>query len=129
MNDPARESVWLALSELWLDTEPSDADLNYIARTLAESDYCVEELEAIYRREVVPAVYPNALSVAGEWTGFDADWLFGKCRQNRRQANDLLFRWRCWLLSRTVGRLMNEHWQQVLGRVSEFRELMKDDAR
>lgn len=129
MNDPARESVWLALSELWLDTEPTDADLSYIARTLAESDYCVAELEAIYRREVVPAVYPNALSVAGEWTGFDADWLFGKCRQNQRRANHLLFRWRCWLLSRTVGRLMNEHWQQVLSRVSEFRELMKDDAR
>lgn len=128
MNDPARESVWLALSELWLDTQSTDADLNYIARTLAESDYCVEELEAIYRREVVPAVYPNALSVAGEWTGFDADELFGKCRQNHLRAGHLLFRWRCWLLNRTAGRLMDENWRQVLSRISEFRDLMKENS-
>lgn len=129
MNDPARESVWLALSELWLDTEPTDADFNYIARTLAASGFSLKELDMIYRREVVPAVYPNALSVAGEWAGFDADWLFGECRRNQRRATGLLFRWRCWMLSRTLGALMNEDWQQVMNRVSEFRELMQDDRR
>lgn len=129
MNDPARESVWLALSELWLDAEPTEADLNYIARTLAVSGFSLEELEAIYRREVVPTVYPNALSVAGEWTGFDADWLFGECRRHQRRATNLLFRWRCWILSRTRGALMNEHWRQVKSRVAELRTLTENDER
>ena len=60
MNDPARESVWLALSELWLDTELVEDDLAAIARTLAISGYAAEELEAIYRLEVAPVVWGNA---------------------------------------------------------------------
>ncbi|MBD9515073.1 MULTISPECIES: hypothetical protein [unclassified Pseudomonas] len=126
MNDPARESVWLALSELWLDTEPSETDINYIARTLAVSDFPLGELEAIYRLEVVPVVYPNALATAGEWTGFDPDWLFEKCRRNQQRRAFFLYRWRCRLLSRTVGALMNAPLQQVLARVVELRELTED---
>ncbi|TLP76609.1 hypothetical protein FEA48_09450 [Pseudomonas nitroreducens] len=128
MNDPARESVWLALSELWLDTEPSETDINYIARTLAVSDFPLGELEAIYRLEVVPVVYPNALATAGEWTGFDPDWLFEKCRRNQQRRASFLYRWRCRLLSRTVGALMNEPLQQVLARVVELRELTEDET-
>jgi hypothetical protein len=128
MNDPARESVWLALSELWLDTEPSEVDINYIARTLAVSDFPLDELEAIYRLEVVPVVYPNALATAGEWTGFDPDWLFEKCRRNQQRRAAFLYRWRCRLLSRTVGALMNEPLQQVLARVVELRKLIEDET-
>ncbi|MFV3413101.1 hypothetical protein ACNFH8_12645 [Pseudomonas sp. NY15436] len=127
MNDPARESVWLALSELWLDTETTETDINYIARTLAVSDFPLGELEAIYRLEVVPVVYPNALATAGEWTGFDADWLFEKCRRNQQRRTFFLYRWRCWFLGRTVGALMNAHLRQVLARVVELRELTEDE--
>ncbi|MFV3330028.1 hypothetical protein ACNFIA_03725 [Pseudomonas sp. NY15437] len=127
MNDPARESVWLALSELWLDVEPTEADLAYIARTLAVSGFSLDELDAIYRLEVVPVVYPNALATAGEWTGFDADWLFEKCRRNQQRRAFFLHRWRCWLLGRTVGALMNAHLRQVLARVVELRERTEDD--
>ncbi len=65
MNDPARESVWLALSELWLDTELDEADLATIASTLAISGYSPDELEAIYRLEVAPVVWSNSWVTAG----------------------------------------------------------------
>ena len=77
---PAREDlerrrpVWLALSDLFLDT-----DVNLFregnARRLAATSYSLEELDMILREEVYPACSFNLLSVAGEWAGFDADWL------------------------------------------------------
>ncbi|MNN09669.1 hypothetical protein D3C81_1225590 [compost metagenome] len=123
MNDLApRESVWLALSELWLDTELDDVSYDYIARTLATSGFPLPELEAIYRQEVVPSVYTNGLSVAGEWAGFNADWLFGECRRNQQKRASALHRCRCWLLRRTVGALMDSDWLRIEARVIELRK-------
>ena len=95
MNDPARESVWLALSELWLDTELDAADLAAIAGTLAISGLTVEELEAIYRLEVAPVVWSNAWTTAGVWDGFDPAWLSAAIAAHRARAWRWPDRW-CW---------------------------------
>ena len=69
-----RRTVWLALSDLFLDT-----DVNLLREgntcTLAASPYSLAELDAILREEVYPACSFNLSLVAGEWAGFDADWL------------------------------------------------------
>ena len=69
-----RRPVWLALSDLFLDT-----DVNLFreanARTLAASPYSLGELDTILREEVYPACSFNLREVTGEWAGFDADWL------------------------------------------------------
>lgn len=70
-----RRPVWKALSDLFLDTELEDSDLIRIARTLAESAYSLEEAETILYCEVYPVCIGNLLCVAGEWDGFDDDWL------------------------------------------------------
>lgn len=72
--DEARRAVWIAMSDLFLDT---DVRLFYvdIARVCAESPYSQEELERIFREEVAPVVEPNLRSMAGEWAGFDEEWL------------------------------------------------------
>lgn len=72
-----RREVWIALSDLFLDT---DVRLNfaYIARVLAASRYTLEELEAICRDEVAPAVESNLLDIAGDWAGFPEEWLIGQ---------------------------------------------------
>lgn len=70
----ARRPVWLALSDLYLDT---DVQLFRVgnACTLAASPYGLDELDAILREEVHPACAANLTCVAGEWAGFDAEWL------------------------------------------------------
>jgi hypothetical protein len=70
-----RKPVWIALSELWLDTELTDDDLRRIAGAMRRSGYTVGELRHIYLYEVAPVVFTNLLSVAGEWAGFDEEWL------------------------------------------------------
>jgi hypothetical protein len=81
MLPPAKEDrlrrrwVWQALSDLFLDDEVTEDTLRYIARIAAECGYSDEELDAIYRREVAPAVAFNLFDVAGTWGYFDTVWL------------------------------------------------------
>ena len=74
MNLKSREAVWLLLSELFVDTEHAKSDLLGIGRSLQETGFSVDELEAILRREVAPVcgrwmTYPGAI---GPWLMFDA---------------------------------------------------------
>jgi hypothetical protein len=95
-----RTPVWIALSDLYLDTD-SRLSYAYIARTLAASKYKIEELHAILLEEVAPVVEFNLLQVAGEWAGFDEKWLLREIldRQGRRRSSrlrvDITSDWRC----------------------------------
>jgi hypothetical protein len=71
-----RKPVWLALSELWLDTELTAVDINHIATKMVESGYSLSELRVICDSEIAPVVYNNLRSPAGVWDGFDEHWLF-----------------------------------------------------
>ena len=70
----ARRPVWLALSDMFLDTDTS-LTRDWRARELAASPFSLDELEAILVDEVYPICRANLLSIAGEWAGFDATWL------------------------------------------------------
>lgn len=88
----ARRPVWDALSELFLDTDVS-IGRERRARQLAASPYPIEVLEAILRDEVFPICSWNLLSIAGEWRGFDLEWLEQKilARMKRRRRIRLGF--------------------------------------
>src|SRR5436309_12699108 len=83
-----RRPVWVALSDLFLDT---DVRLYYpfIARTLADSPYSMEELRQILDDEVAPALQTNLLSVAGEWAGFDETWLIDEVTQRLGKSRSM----------------------------------------
>lgn len=70
-----RRPVWSVLSELYLDTELDESDHERICSVLARSKYSVGQLEEILYRELHPVLFGNLLSVAGEWAGFDEQWL------------------------------------------------------
>jgi hypothetical protein len=85
-----RKPVWIALSDLWLDTELTEDDLRRIAEVMRRSGYKVEELREIYLFEVAPVVFPNLLSVAGEWAGFDEEWLVQEVTKQARRRSPVL---------------------------------------
>ena len=70
-----RRPVWLALSELFLDTELEDHNLSYIARTLTQAPYSFTEIETILYQEVYPVCILNLGLFPGAWDGFDEEWL------------------------------------------------------
>jgi len=101
-----RRPVWMALSELWLDTELDEGDWERLAAVLASSPYDVHQLRAIHDAEVAPAVGDNLFSVAGVWDGFDEDWLVSRCVEVADRRQGWLRRWReAW--EAPVRRLLN----------------------
>lgn len=71
----ARRQLWVQLSELFLDTEPTEATRTEVLRALTAAPFDAEELDRIWYGELQPTLRANLRSVAGEWAGFDPDWL------------------------------------------------------
>jgi hypothetical protein len=117
-----RRPVWVALSELWLDTELSAGDLKGIARVMVDSGLSIEELRQVYLIEVAPVVAPNLLTVTGAWSGFDEEWL---CSQIIRNLRDRPRRTRFWswfpLTRKTMLYATEEHWATLVELISRLR--------
>lgn len=109
-----RRPVWLAMSELFLDTELSRGDVAHMAEALAASPYELPELQAILFDEVAPVLGSNLVSPAGVWSGFDPAWLE---QQIVRRARRPLRRPR-WLGS---GRLVRASWRQLESQILRVR--------
>lgn len=107
-----RRPVWLALSDLFLDTELQEDELRFIARTLAESPYTLSEIESILDREVYPVCIPNMLCVAGEWAGFDPEALESAILRHmaRQESWKRFFQPHRWLWHRWM---IDDDWQRV----------------
>ena len=70
-----RRPVWQALSDLFLDTELTEAFYRLIARTVIESGYSPGEIGSILWDEVFPVIEFNLRHPAGVWDGFRVEWL------------------------------------------------------
>ncbi len=72
--DDARKKVWVAFADHFLDTETRH-DLPLAALAAVQGGFTVEEASHIWCYEVTPVVGPNLWSVAGDWAGWDSEWL------------------------------------------------------
>ncbi len=111
-----RKPVCGTLSELWLDTELTGDDLHRIAGVMRRSGYGVLQLRDIYLFEVAPVVFPNLLTVAGEWAGFDKEWLFTEVAKRAKR--------RSWCL-RTVVRIGIGKWLMTYATERHWDTLIK----
>lgn len=107
-----RMPVWMALSELFLDTELREVDHDRIAAVLAASPYSVEKIEEILCCELTPVLKWNLRSVAGEWAGFNEQWLIEKItpRIDRRP-----------LIRFGVFSMLREEWKDIRNKVAACR--------
>ncbi|GAA0422303.1 hypothetical protein GCM10009133_33580 [Cocleimonas flava] len=103
-----RKPLWVALSDLFLDTELQQHDLAFIARRMHESGYSLEEINDILMFEVFPVCIANLHSVAGEWAGFDEKWVVNAILSAKRPN-----RFRRWMNRRSFWMIKNE-WEAVL---------------
>jgi hypothetical protein len=112
-----RRPVWIALSELFLDTSFDDQDIARIAEQLAVSPYSLEDLDSILLSEVYPACRTNLYSITGEWAGFNTEWLEQEIRNGPNAFG------RFW--AATVGKWTvptSVDWIAIRGRVIELRK-------
>lgn len=119
---PRRRPVWLALSDLFLDTDVTLLQAAN-ARLLAASPYSLEELDTILREEVYPACAFNLREVAGEWAGFDADWLERRIRRGGAPPRPWWRRWQRYLmLGWTIPVGLPPEWADWRAEVARLRE-------
>ena len=111
-----RRPVWTALADLFLDTELQEADLRHVARVLVASGYTDAEVEEILYGEVFPVCIRNMRSVAGEWAGFDTDWLQGRILANAGKF------WKEWRVFQPDRWMIREEWEKVVAYVRELRD-------
>lgn len=67
-----RQQAWVALSVLFVDTELTDDTLRSVARKLIALHLDAVSAEVILFEDVAPVFVKNMLSVAGNWTGWEA---------------------------------------------------------
>jgi hypothetical protein len=120
-----RRWVWQALSDLFLDEQITEDTLHYIARVVAECGYSADELEAIYRTEVAPAVAFNAFDPAGTWGYFDTVWLEGRILRRR----GLGYWFNRWIVSPLPIRALRQQWRKLKGLFAEQCECVRRGPR
>ncbi len=89
INITERSQIWIALSDLYLDTELQEYTYHHIAKIIAESSYTFSQVRQIDKAEVFPVLYPNMISAIGVWDGFHNTWLIETIQKKIAQKNFL----------------------------------------
>lgn len=118
--DEQRQAVWIALSDLFLDTDVAIFYDN-IVKNCAESPYNLHELEAILNHEVAPVCYSNLLDIAGDWAGFDEQWLVQTIMQYLEEKPSLLQKPKSYLWQSYV----KQHWKNLAPAIQQYRDQAK----
>lgn len=108
-----RKQIWKCLSELYLDTELQETDYVRIANGLKESRLSIETLKEIDLYEVFPSLQINLNSAAGEWSGFNEDWLIRVCTKNYRRRRYKIFRFVIELRNKGSFWMRKKHWDAI----------------
>ena len=85
----AREQLWIAMSDLWLDQDLEEYQLQSIANVMRGSDLDEQELDDVFALELAPFLGANHLATIGVWDSFDQQWV---CEQ--AQIRYTKYRWR-----------------------------------
>ena len=98
--------VLLALSQLFLDTETEQFE-DAIALECNAAGVGPERVEELLFDVLAPVLAPNHRAVAGEWSGFDEDWLMQRVAEPNRPL------WLRRLLRAWRRRDLEPHWTRI----------------
>ena len=116
-----RKAVWAALSDLFLDTDVS-LNYEYIAGICAESSFTLEELKEILENEVAPVCSKNLLSIAGEWSGFDEEWLESNIKKGIQARQGMFKKLLKPLKNIGFNTYIEHHWKKLESIIIEKRK-------
>jgi hypothetical protein len=107
-----RKPIWAALSAFYLDTELQDSDIHNIAFIIKNSPYSLEEIKAINKYEVFPVLHLNLMSVAGEWAGFDEEWLVDEILSVTKKKS-WIRRWWSNMVFNIYKEMFEGYWEKI----------------
>jgi hypothetical protein len=109
--DPRRIAVWQSMADHFLDTETRH-DIPWTALRCLDAGLSVAEARDVWRYEVSRAVGFNGWDVAGEWVGWDRDWLVERIDRLRRRWDNTAGTAR-WLRYRIRVHLLHGVWVSI----------------
>jgi hypothetical protein len=108
-----RKKIWIALSELYLDTELTREDFDRISNTFLHSGLELSDIKKIDLLEVFPVLQTNLLSVAGVWAGFDEEWLLSECTKCYYRSKNIFYRLICKFFNFFFYWMRRDYWNQI----------------
>lgn len=109
--DPRRVEVWVAMADHFLDTETRH-DIPLTAMRCIDAGLTVTEARSVWCYEVSPAVGFNVWDVAGEWAGWNREWLVERIERLRRRWDNRKGTAR-WVRYRLRVHLMHGVWSAI----------------
>lgn len=103
--------MWVAMADHFLDTETRQ-DIPFTALRCVRAGLSTIQARDVWRYEVSPAVAFNLWLVAGEWAGWDREWLVEQIERVRRNPNNRPGV-RRWLRYRRSASLMDGVWNSI----------------
>jgi hypothetical protein len=112
-----RRVIWTELSDLYLDTELSDDDLQQKARIFKNSGLTINEIKDINYYEVGPQLIDNLRSMAGVWDGFNQEGLHKvleiMTRSPREKPNNILKRLDDFIDRKSIDFYTNRYFKKI----------------
>lgn len=112
-----RSGLWIALSDLYVDTELDRSSLQAIARRGRSSGFTLDEMRRIDRYEVAPLLYRNLLNPAGVWEGFKAEWIVAALTARYRRRT---WRLKGLLLAPLTRSATRDYWHAIESAYAEL---------
>ncbi|MBL0139141.1 MAG: hypothetical protein IPP86_11515 [Bacteroidetes bacterium] len=112
-----RRKIWIELSEFYLDTELTSEDFDRISNTFLQSGLELSEIKKIDLIEVFPLLQPNLLNVAGEWAGFNEEWLLSECTKRFNRRKNIFHRLNCKFWNIFYYWMRRDYWTQIDKRI------------
>lgn len=97
----ALDKAYCILSSLFLDIEPTQHDIDYIAYSLHELDASPADIDHIVYYDLFPILHGNLLNISGIWTGLDEVWLLNQIKSWKEQKRTWFtasYNYMAWLL-------------------------------
>lgn len=79
----------------------------------------ISELKEIELYEVFPVLKNNLMSVAGEWKGFNENWLKASCKKAYLKRKNIFFRWKIKLYNIFLRSMTEYHWVEIEKRIKK----------
>jgi len=108
-----RKPVWNAISDFYLDTELQPSDYERIAAEFIKSGKTIQQIKEIDFYEVFPVLKGNLMSVAGEWGGFNKNWLNENCEKMYLKRKNIFFRLKIKLSHVFWFWMRKDHWKEI----------------
>jgi hypothetical protein len=110
--DPRLVSVWCSMADHFLDTETRQ-NIPLTALRCVQAGLSLGDARRVWQFEVSPAVAFNVWDIAGEWAGWDQQWLAHRIRGFRKRCQRRppgVFQW---LRYRVRVHLMHSVWVSI----------------